>query len=674
MFRDIRENFSWQNSLVRFVAVVSIVGTIFVTVVIFLAVAQPNTGSSLAVSIATVLSCVATGIVGLLFAGTVFERENLGPRLPKVTIGRLVLGLFGIAIFLPIQSLAFIIGIAALCICGVFLSSRPVVHLRGVAVCDALLCLGVSEVMRRTRGWDDGGVSRTVHAIYALMGVLLCGLFCVTSVFRMPLLNKILFCMSSLAALHAGSIVLSGISTVLLANLDSDPVNFSTDYCIESTIRSPVSAIIKAFQDAQRDVGNWTGTTTPPPCAVFDAPRGRWPEPSDAGIWATIVFATAGVYGTVLVLAYIVITPGVKVAPEGHTRRNSSKEKLNKKPKLTKEATKQAFKKQHAKCVACCRAFVTSLERLIGLLVLLAALGGLVLLGHMKLKDSLASERRRLEAANSTVTAHATVANAKVMANATVMATATEVANAKEVTWAVGLSPPGQTKVQDALARKQRRLEATSDAEMPIYINDTNDTNDTNETDTNATTTTTTTTAMINATIASMTTTTTTTTSTIMKTTVIASLGQTMDDPVPTRPPVVCSSPPPDTGEPPSRPEYTGLLAWSHVPADRMGVLWCEYGEWAAVAFGALIYCCHVVLCSLTMKKWLTYSTEEQRRRFNVKMARARTKSKDSGVSKDFGDEKPSMDEVGFRLDLMAKKDPRPEYLYRDMDGRIFDV
>mmetsp|Transcript_46372 Transcript_46372/g.87040 ORF Transcript_46372/g.87040 Transcript_46372/m.87040 type:complete len:554 (+) Transcript_46372:104-1765(+) len=547
------EGCNWQNCLARLGILVSIVGAICILVVVILTLVQPDGGDSLGVTVATVLAMLATVAIQLLIAGVLVERETLSPRLPKVTLGRLLLGAVAVLIIFPLMSFAFGFGIIALCIFGLFWFPNPVIHLRGIAVCNAILCLGVSEVMRRTCGWDDGGVSRAVLAIYALGATLLAGLFLLSSIFRMPLITKFLFCMFLLAALHATSILLSGISTLLSRNLEDASVDFGTDYCIESTIRSALSAVIKAFRDSYRDEGDFTPrpTTTPPPdpCAGYLAQK--WPEPSDAGIWAGIVFSLGGVWMVVVNLAMLIFHPGVKVSPEATGRRRSSRQ--NSKPKLTKQATKEALNRQRAKCIACCRAFVSSMERLICLLVLIGAAGGLVLMGYLKLKDSFESESRRL-------TDHAMV------------------------------------------------------------------TNTTGEVD--------------------------------------------------------CASlygPPPD--EPLKRPVYDGILAWAHVPADRMAVVWCDYGELAAICVGALMYCSHILACSMTLKRISAYAVEDRRNAFNQRIAeqiRRRTKSKDSRGTSTTGssanlDDQPGM-EQGFHLAYMQPRDPLPEKKWQDMDGRVFDV
>lgn len=545
---------TWQNCLARLGVAVSILGTICILVVVILTLASPGGGDSLGVTVATALTMLATVAVQMLIGGVLVEREKLSPRLPKVTIGRLLLVVVISSVSLPVMSFFFGFSIVTMCVLGIWLSANPTIHLRGIAVCNAILCLGMSEVMRRTHGWDDGGVTRAVLAIYAMGSTLFAGLFLLSSIFRLPLVTKFLLCMFFLAALHATSILLSGISTLLSRLIEDERVDFDTDYCIEWNLPSAVEAATKAFQEVFKDDGNFTTrSTTPPtpdPCAPYYVPR-KWPEPSDAGIWAGLVFSLGGIWLVVVNLAVLIFHPGVKVAPEasGGRRRSSSKEKTKKKI-ISKQATKELLNRQRQKLAACCRAFVSSMERLITLLVLIGAAGGIVLMGVLKLKDSFKSESRRLS------------------------------------THAVVTSDPAA---------------AGCNLELPA-----------------------------------------------------ASL---------------------------KRPEHHGIISWAHIPADRMGVLWCDYGEVAAIFIGALMYCSHIAACAIIVKRLSTYAQEDRQRAYHERIARQlrrRTKSKDSGGTGTTGsssrdpDQEPGM-EQGFHLAFMQPRDPMPEYMWRDMDGRVFD-
>jgi len=111
-------------------------------------------------------------------------------------------------------------------------------------------------------------------------------------------------------------------------------------------------------------------------------------------------------------------------------------------------------------------------------------------------------------------------------------------------------------------------------------------------------------------------------------------------------------------------------IAWAEEPAERFSIVWCELGAIASVCLSALAFCCFLLAFSMSFVKVRKIAHEDQKRKKKKKLKKLQDKAKEKGQAVDEG---PDYGE-GFRIQKMIPKEPVPEAIFSDYDGRIFDV
>lgn len=238
---------AWQNNLVRVAFLITIIGTLIVVVFIFYVSLNADHGNPGAVATPVLLGCLV-GVL-ILLVGIALERENVKRRLPKVRRKQIVIGFLSVALFFGLKSFFFGLGIGILLIFSVFLLREFKSRLRGVAVCAALVCLVIAEAMRRSGGYDSGGIARYVLNVYAFSAFFFPGLLWTATIKKLPTITSFTCLGFGILTLHSGAMLCAGMSSLLDDSFAGKSLGGGEhDHCIKSTISSPIGLVVETFQ------------------------------------------------------------------------------------------------------------------------------------------------------------------------------------------------------------------------------------------------------------------------------------------------------------------------------------------------------------------------------------------------------------------------------------------
>merc|ERR1719199_1566630 len=111
------------------------------------------------------------------------------------------------------------------------------------------------------------------------------------------------------------------------------------------------------------------------------------------------------------------------------------------------------------------------------------------------------------------------------------------------------------------------------------------------------------------------------------------------------------------------------LIAWAEEPVERYRIVWCEYGSVASLGLSFYSFCCFLLGFSMAFRKSMWFYHEERKRKYKRNLNRSREKATGKGDAVEDG---PNYGE-GFRVAKMIPADPRPEHMFEDYNGRVFD-
>lgn len=260
------EKITWQNNLACIGFLVSAASTIVLVVFFSLVLYNQDSGDPGGIATPILLCCLV--LVIILISGIFLEAHSVKEKLPNVTTGRVVIAFVALVFFFGLKSFILGWGIGVLMVLSVFIARCPEngekedrLRLRCNAVCSAVICLVIAEAIRRSGGYDTGGVSRYVLNAYACFSFFLSGVMVLSTVRRLPLVTKLACAGYALLALHSACTMIVGMKN-LLDDTFAERSQPETEYCIKSTISSPVGLSVEAFRKALNPPYVHTTSTT----------------------------------------------------------------------------------------------------------------------------------------------------------------------------------------------------------------------------------------------------------------------------------------------------------------------------------------------------------------------------------------------------------------------------
>jgi hypothetical protein len=115
-------------------------------------------------------------------------------------------------------------------------------------------------------------------------------------------------------------------------------------------------------------------------------------------------------------------------------------------------------------------------------------------------------------------------------------------------------------------------------------------------------------------------------------------------------------------------------------PAERFSMVWCEIGALSSVLLGFLGFCTYVLAFSMLLRNVMKNITEERVRNSKHRLAEQRAEQRNRAMETGrpvILDSKNSKKDAGqdrFQISEMNLKEERPEPIWQDYDGRIFDI
>lgn len=405
---------TWQNYLVRLVALVALLGTLFITAAFVAVGVNSSVEEDTLKRYAKPVVYTVVGMLLLCIGGVVLERKAMGARLPRPTRGRFALAIVVIGIFAPVLDLSFALGLCATCLVGLCSTASEKIgpQLRRVAVCDALLWVIFAEGLRHAGSWRDRGLAGVTLAHVAFLGVFLPCLLLAASAVRAPRLALAGAVAFAAAAAHAMGVVFLAMSAVLRDAFDGAPPEVSGgDLCFEPPFPSPVGFFLRLLRESKE-----SDSSAPPPAAggggllaMQNDPCARAAaavvaadgdsEGSAGGFWAVLFFALAGAYVSVLLSVALLAGQSARVVPHSSNESAPADQESNAAPPKTQAEDAVAF--AHVKRCSL---------RLFVLAALVVAAGALALLGVVAMDDGfdrLRSGRRLDDAAGCALTEEA---------------------------------------------------------------------------------------------------------------------------------------------------------------------------------------------------------------------------------------------------------------------------
>eukprot|EP00930_Biecheleria_cincta_P001416 TRINITY_DN102558_c0_g1_i1.p1 TRINITY_DN102558_c0_g1~~TRINITY_DN102558_c0_g1_i1.p1 ORF type:complete len:662 (+),score=58.30 TRINITY_DN102558_c0_g1_i1:77-2062(+) len=250
---------SWQNYLLRAATCALCLTLVFVLIAVIAVFSSPRgSGESpldgtLNFAIPLCL-CGAAGVM-LVYLGVLKEREYLLDKLPLCTLPRALTVIVVAGLIAPIMHLTFaltaflgVLGAAFALLSGE--DSSPGRKLWGVAICDALLNLGLAETSRRGGPQGDLAASRLVLFLYGTIGTcVLPAVAIIGTLMYLPRMSN--FAIGTYAAFtaHAAVLVLQGLDSLLRDSWIGGGYVFDSPNCIISDIPSPLGMALTALRN-----------------------------------------------------------------------------------------------------------------------------------------------------------------------------------------------------------------------------------------------------------------------------------------------------------------------------------------------------------------------------------------------------------------------------------------
>lgn len=274
------------------------------------------------------ITILATALL-LLVAGVFKDREELEEKLPSCSIMKVLVALGFLVFAVPVLHLGFAVG----CICLVLSLATAMAtnkrRLAIVAVCDAVVCLFLCEVMRRAGAYEEGGVAQAILGAYAFLAVMMPLFLLTISASREPadplILANLTWRVYALAASHAFCVSLASLMLLVSDNIDDTHDGFDQGFCIRDLSTSPLAGILWILREPtlleEVDGLNPEGqgcvevTTQPPEPPEITA---------DGSLFIISLLALAGYVSLVVGAFSLCVLPEVKVKKSMRFRRSSS--------------------------------------------------------------------------------------------------------------------------------------------------------------------------------------------------------------------------------------------------------------------------------------------------------------------------------------------------------------
>jgi len=264
---------TWQTALVRVAVVVACCGVLMVLGAAAMVAASPEGPRAdraksfkpiaLPVVVVTFLAFM------LLVVGIFREREKLAERLPQVTGKRILIAVVMLLLVFPIFHLGF-----ALCACLIGLAALTLLptqewKLRGIAVCDGLICLFLAAVMTHAGHMGDFVAASALLGIHTtLFTTVLPVIALLVSVKYLPRLAQLTCAGYMLAATHSVAITLQALHTLVSENTGGIKKDFGGVRCLRSIAASP-SGLVLGWISAALEADPYEGPRqAPDPCAA----------------------------------------------------------------------------------------------------------------------------------------------------------------------------------------------------------------------------------------------------------------------------------------------------------------------------------------------------------------------------------------------------------------------
>jgi len=320
---------SWQHSAMRIVAFMGAMACMIVTAGALSAALATDRTSTFSAAGQVLIVCFM-GTTLLVLTGLIFERELLRQKLMERSLRTLITILisvvFSIVLFTPLSHVSFVLGISAVCLFCASILPTPELQMRGIAVCDAALCFGFAECLRRAGSWDVGGISRYVLVWHAFGVTFPPGSLILMSVASMPILLHVISFIYAVAALHSASIVLMAMDWLLTDLLRTQQLYSRFGHCMEFEVRSLASSFLSSLSGlvgSQYIGAESLGSPCPAPVTTTKPPVRQ-----AAGTGSVIFFGLVGLYICTLMIGFMFVcsTP-TRVVPTEDIREVEHKPK-----------------------------------------------------------------------------------------------------------------------------------------------------------------------------------------------------------------------------------------------------------------------------------------------------------------------------------------------------------
>eukprot|EP00440_Ansanella_granifera_P009303 gb/GFBE01010083.1/.p1 GENE.gb/GFBE01010083.1/~~gb/GFBE01010083.1/.p1 ORF type:complete len:607 (+),score=108.62 gb/GFBE01010083.1/:1-1821(+) len=337
---------TWQNTLIQAAALLTCVALLVVVVGVIVVAGSPtgpNNGSFNIIDVAIPIVLIVVAFLCVLYVGVLLEKKKLESKLPRVTPFRaFVFLVFGVLVF-PVKHLGFALvnymTVLALVLAVIAHQGGSVgPKLWGVAVCDALFCLGQAEAARRAGAAGDIAAGRFILSLYSALGTMfLPALAIMGTLAFLPKISKAAAVGYAVLALHSAVILLQGLATALRMEIEGGGYSYEGPNCIPSDIGSPLTMVLDLLVSMSQQTRPYEGQIGPQaPCpsnetlALMASLRQEEievmpPVPlqtcDSISLMTMLFFLTMGAYGFA-VLAFSIYVgqpdkPTKRVVPEG---------------------------------------------------------------------------------------------------------------------------------------------------------------------------------------------------------------------------------------------------------------------------------------------------------------------------------------------------------------------
>mmetsp|Transcript_17700 Transcript_17700/g.41123 ORF Transcript_17700/g.41123 Transcript_17700/m.41123 type:complete len:705 (-) Transcript_17700:47-2161(-) len=296
---------AWQDLLARAVLGLGGVGIILIGILIAFLIWDVDEDTTLGVGKALVVSLALTMFITSVLL--LLERKTMATRLPACTSWRM-LGSFLIAlILLPITSLGFVVCVIILFLFSITMMQDEGSQIASIAVCDAIVSIGIAESWRIGGAWDDGGLGQLFFTLYVFKGVLVPTMMLLTSMLCMPKLASAAAGSLLVCAVHCAAMALASVELLVDKIFNADARKLTTE---GKCVRSPIDSI---WQYTLAGIANAWGDADDAPVAPSDelcipdpqARAGSAATPETAGSVAFWVFFAMAVWLAVLMVVMV---------------------------------------------------------------------------------------------------------------------------------------------------------------------------------------------------------------------------------------------------------------------------------------------------------------------------------------------------------------------------------